>query len=298
MAVKLKAWPCLQHSGVLSRIGTRPAHRSAPTFATIGVGSSFRFPLPPNRTCGFPASGSPVCGLPQRGLVLPRVCFYRVSKRASRRERLAPQLQPRFLGTQLARFELYRVGTSTACPKGVSPCGHFPPVSFPDTILVQHPHSCPPSLHPLLVPGFIATMRALTPDAVHLPALRQASSMGARSPRFIRLDLPTIPSTITHGPSLVGFAQLCAARLFCNDTAACANRFSMVVFLLVRASPYQCRLAEIRTPNRFVILRTGCSPSVALHATSLGLQLRLTTDMLCLPGRDLHSAGRARFRAH
>jgi hypothetical protein len=34
--------PCLQHSGVLSRIGTRPARRSAPPFGTFGRPFSFR----------------------------------------------------------------------------------------------------------------------------------------------------------------------------------------------------------------------------------------------------------------
>src|ERR1017187_5555682 len=35
---------------------------------SIGVGRAFRLPLPPNRTCGFPASGSPVGGSPLQGL--------------------------------------------------------------------------------------------------------------------------------------------------------------------------------------------------------------------------------------
>ena len=158
-----------------------------PTKKWIGVGTTHWIapPLPPNRTCGSPASGSPVGGVTSKRIDGPSHGPRPGKTTHAQRRRRVPFLHTVFQCRQHAvsldhRFRPRPAGAdlSVGSSSGatMSRPGHCAQLCFR---LSDHPTStflrpfAPPAL-----PGFPATMDALTPE---WPALRRAST-GAAAP--------------------------------------------------------------------------------------------------------------------
>jgi hypothetical protein len=121
------------------------------------------------------------------------------------------------------------------------------------------------SLAPPELPGFLATMSALTPER---RALRTCWAMNTRRTRSglpalrertfrpFRLQPPlVVPGSVCFLPGLTAF---------CLVNPVCRGRTASW------ASPLPSRLATTKGRIEFVILRTGRSPPVALHPLSQG----------------------------
>jgi hypothetical protein len=141
-------------------------------------------------------------------------------------------------------------------------------------------HSASISLHPLAppaLPGFSATMDALTPEGwlfVHGSRATADGRAGVtahehhpvpfRSPCFMRSNLPTIPSPTT-------LRRPCAMIWFSDHRAYRRDTLSGVRTDRQRRQLGFATGVEARRdvwPNRVRCLRTGRSPPVALHLTS------------------------------
>jgi hypothetical protein len=106
-----------------------------------------------------------------------------------------------------------------------------------------------PSLHPLLIPGFIATMRVLTPDAVHSPTLWGSFVDGRQGSTIHEHDLSTIPSPNTRCISKAALAHNLSAFAYRHGPSTCSKARAPGTLLLdrvrfVRASPVHRRLAD------------------------------------------------------
>jgi hypothetical protein len=132
---------------------------------------------------------------------------------------------------------------------------------------------CPPSLHRVLLHGFIATMRTLTP-AEPLPTCRSRFVVRVLNTRQVSLliafELPTIPSSTTASPFLHDrFSTLhhrhgLLASIPRGDPVGqgiCPSRESRVR-LLPGSSPTGLAVSGS------LVLRTGRSSQVALHLSS------------------------------
>ncbi len=143
------------------------------------------------------------------------------------------------------------------------------------TSLVEH-HVASTFLHPFAppaLPGFLATMGALTPGWSALRALIRDNELrpGVRPglPLYLAFDLPTIPSSTTVLPSPHrGFRtlpqpdeppHLSPGQIWTDRRE---RRHA------VGGSPLASRLPDRLGRIRFVILRTGHSPPVASHPSS------------------------------
>jgi hypothetical protein len=107
-----------------------------------------------------------------------------------------------------------------------------------------------------------------------------------RSPWFTRRDLPRIPSPTT---------QHALSSLYrCPSSATDAH----VQHFMGQASPCMRRLAAPQGRIVFVILRTACSPPVALHpASQQRSYLRLPKSGI-ISEEDFHLLNRACSQAH
>lgn len=137
-------------------------------------------------------------------------------------------------------------------------------------------------LHPFTppaLPGFIATMSALTP----VPGLELAGT--AQVSLLHVSDLQSLPSPTTLPPPLVAFAP--------NPSAPGASCFAHV-----QASPYGRRLTSRYGRIEFVILRTTSSPPVAPHPASRRRSYVQLQAGVGMPERDLHPPSQTRSKPH
>jgi len=143
------------------------------------------------------------------------------------------------------------------------------------TSLVEY-HVASTFLHPFAppaLPGFLATMGALTPGWSALRALIRDNELrpGVRPglPLYLAFDLPTIPSSTTVLPfPRRGFGTLLQPDEppHLSPGQILADRWERR--RAVVGSPLASRLPDRLGRIRFVILRTGRSPPVALHPAS------------------------------
>jgi len=137
-------------------------------------------------------------------------------------------------------------------------------------------------LHPFAppaLPGFNATMSALTP----VPGLELAGAPQV-SPLNVS-DLRCLPSPTTSPLPMVALSP--------NPSAPWASRSSRV-----RASPFARRLTNRSGRIEFVILRTTSSPSVAPHPASRRRGYSRLQAGVGRPERDFHPSGQTRSRTH
>ena len=166
----------------------------------IGVGSIdwFRRPLPPNRTCGSPASGSPVGGLTREGTDGPT-------------DGCLLQAQRLPFGCSVS-IRVVRSGGSSRSHQRRDPLRRFQPIRqyrrFLSAWTELHVSTFLHPFAPPALPGFIATMGALTPARRRDPVARSAPCGGRylgvlsplaprRSPRFT-CSVPPEPSVSNH----------------------------------------------------------------------------------------------------
>jgi hypothetical protein len=125
----------------------------------------------------------------------------------------------------------------------------------------KHPLSCPPLLRPLLIPGFIATMRALTPDAAHPRLyLGPGGSVDAHQVSTIHVHgLPTIPSTTTRDPHSRLITQLSPPWATVTARILKGYRLSLAVFSSfgLRHEWASSPIAQRRIGSGLSTLRTG-----------------------------------------
>jgi hypothetical protein len=107
-----------------------------------------------------------------------------------------------------------------------------------------------------------------------------------RSPWFTRHDLPRIPSPTTQ------YALSLLYRCPSSTTDAHIQRS------MGQASPCMRRLAAPQGRIVFVILRTACSPPVALHPASQRRSYLRLQGVGILPREDFHLSNRACSQAH
>ncbi len=132
-------------------------------------------------------------------------------------------------------------------------------------------------LHPFAppaLPGFSATMGALTPAGRPARVVRNLQQVSLLTPRTVRPFRPQPPLAVPE--SRVWFGTPGLPRAGAPESAAPPSSGRSVTW----ASPLPSRLATAIGRNRFVILRTGRSPPVALHPASR------RRSYLWLPGAD------------
>jgi hypothetical protein len=235
---------------------------------TIGVGKAdwFRPPLPPNRTGGFPASGSPVSGFTSM----------RIDESRSRRKqgcfsKLTMALGPDFHGKPINMHQRYRsqFEPSHVCLTQsvvLSRCRH----SFYGLGLTTPPVAST-SLRPFArraLPRFVARMDALTPGR---PVLRILIRDNERRPcahpgLLVSCIEPSDRSASNHLMSPPEFGLVSFPEL----TARSFHRIPFGDHVVTWASPSSSRLATTTGRIEFVILRTSRSTPVALHPLSRG----------------------------
>ncbi|AFM22882.1 hypothetical protein Desti_0135 [Desulfomonile tiedjei DSM 6799] len=149
---------------------------------------------------------------------------------------------------------------------------------------------CAPTFLPPFAPRPLrrlnATMEALTSVCV---------SPAHRSPCFTYSTVQTIPSPTTWWPSVIAFTPYPSARQI-SRTGTSATQC-----LPNHGSRLRHRLAGSPKPpgrNRFVILRTGRSPPVALHPASRRRSYSRLQAGEGIPGEDLHLSDQVRSQAH
>ena len=259
----------------------------------IGVGSVdwVRHPLPPNRTCGSPASGSPVDGLPASGLAGKDMGLAQVEKPVFGKERIAA-FHPLFEGRQHPRCPNPRfdprpflvrprglMDLSVSCSPG-GHCDRSASIGFGHSVSIfLHPFA-PPAL-----PGFFATTSALTPARGRGLAASSALLPTRRSPCFTLTDLPS-PLPPTTDPLRWSLCHLPSAPLASPARAG------------VWASPLDRRLARRYGRIEFLIVRMAGSPSVAPHPASWRRRYSRLQACVGMPGEDLHLPDQLRSQAH
>jgi len=136
-------------------------------------------------------------------------------------------------------------------------------------------------------------MDALTPDRQALRTLIRGSGalnsrlVPIRSPWLTPHDLPCIPSPTT---------QYALTSLSCCPFSASD---APVHFTFTgQASPWMRRLAAPQGRIVFVILRTACSPPVALHPASQRRSYLRLPGLGIIPEEDFHLPDRACSQAH
>jgi len=156
-------------------------------------------------------------------------------------------------------------------------CGHGP------SIFLR------PLARPAL-PGFIATMGALTPEQ---PALRRPLTLAwrRRSSHEHRLDIGSGLPALRDGPSEHSVPN----HLTAPAVALTHNPSARQAFW---ASPRMRRLAGRPCRNGFVLLRTAHSLSVAFHPSSRRRSYCQLQAGVCMPEEDFHLSGPSRSQAH
>ena len=234
---------------------------------------SSRSPLPPNRTGGSPASGSPVGGSPPRGLT---------GRDMGRCQGIQPMRRKEhaLLGRRQHALRPDR-------PFGPRPSGqdlsvassrhrHWRRSSFGQS--VRHASTF---LHPFArraLPRVFAPMGALTPvrSALRPPRGMNTALSPDRSPCFTSRAFAAIPPPLTRRSTVVAFARDPSERRLPR------------VFAGPRLHHW---LAGSPVPSgriEFVILRTGRSPSDALHLLSRERSFRRLQAGARLPEGDFH----------
>jgi len=274
---------------------------------SIGVGRAdwFRPLPPPNRTCGSPASGSPVDGLPQRGLTVDIIGHPQAEQPMTRK--VSMQTMP-FASSD----SVFQSRQHARCPD--SRFGQLPSVaslslrSIPGLLTPGHSfrgafrmlgHRTSIFLRPLALPalpGFIATMDALTaespvirtycpPDPVE--GMKGANHRLERSLVGRDSDLPASRDRSSEH-SVPNHRAVPAVAFAHNPSAPQA----------VRASSWERGLADRRCRNGFVSLRTARSHKVAFHPSSWRRSYFQLQAGVCVPEEDFHLSGRSRAQAH
>ena len=248
----------------------------------IGVGRrGYPSPLPPNRTGGSPASGSPVGGLTHKGTDNPRTwasrklvhpCLAELSPWPQDQPVPAPSLSPRVGGRQQPlcpeqRFDTGPLGLPRSLRRVDSPFEHCRRADS-----VRSKHRVSTFLHPLAppaLPGFIATMSALTP---------------ARGRACGLLNLAPVPCSLPRRS--LRFTCLAFQALRLQPPVRSPDRFNTYVSAswasrceagLGFAIPSQAR--QTARPNRVChptdcSFASGCSPPrLAANAVTSGFRL-------------------------
>jgi len=226
-------------------------------------------PLPPNRTGGFPASGSPVGGLTSKRTVKP-VRRLRIGEQPTTGPNgVTPPDTPRPGVPQQTcgspeRFHSGPAGPSVSGP--FSPVGHSRPVVAP--------------------PRWVTRLHLPTPlrSAGITPLPRYygcsdswAALLTAQVSLLHVVGLPTVPSPTTlRVPSEL----LHATPQFDGSPTPCQRQ--------AVASLMASRLATLSGRIEFVILRTGRSPPAALHLASRRRSSSRFQAGARMPGGDLH----------
>ena len=208
-----------------------------------------RRPLPPNRTCGSPASGSPVDGSPARGLAdkteaecKPKsLCLAKMALGVSS---LTPGSGPS--AAALAKCAV----RPTTIPGAATKASWVDPARVALTarvVAIASPSSCTPWL-PRRYPAssLLRVLRLLL-------ALRTCSRAGLPA----SCNRPSEPSVSNHRPAPM-------AALAPNPSAPSAS----LAYATVWASPLGRRLARRYGRIEFLIVRMARSPLVALHPAS------------------------------
>ena len=164
------------------------------------------------------------------------------------------------------------------------------------------------SLHPLAppkLPGFLATMGALTPVRLALRTGRSALANPAHEHRPVcRTGLPssrhrTFRPFCLHPPAaaLEDRFWFRLRGLPRSPAWAGASTFR-VPASVIRASPLARRLAATAGRIEFVILRTGRSPPVAPHLSSWRRSFHQIQSSEPNSGEDFHLSDSMRSKAH
>ena len=214
-----------------------------------------RAPLPPNRACRSPAHGSPVDGLPQRGLSgcswagtrLRSPCSTKNVE--SRQHAVGPdgRFNPRPWGSGLCDLLSSQVEPAEHCRRLVFR-------SFVHSSSISLEPFAPPEL-----PGFVAPMVPLTP-AGRLSGARQVSSLHGSN-----LPIVLSPTTPRRSGCLTCFSHPNSPS---GSAGWPSHPLGRVPLDVTWASPLASRLAATTGRIEFVILRTDRSPPGALHLPS------------------------------
>ena len=199
------------------------------------------------------------------------------------------------------------------CPDrgfGPFPAGAYLSVQFSPGLVIRHEHSwrlyfqrfgqgasiflrplAPPAL-----PGFKATMDALTPEPPAIRSCCPPDPVEGMYGSYHRLE----------GPLKVCGSGLPASRDRSSEHSV-PNHLTVPAVALThspsarqafRASPRERGLADRPCRNGFVILRTALSRPVAFHPSSRRRSYFLLQAGVCMPEEDLHLSGRSRAQAH
>jgi hypothetical protein len=298
------------------RMSKAPTGRDSRVIATglwlsIGVGRTdwIRSPLPPNRTGGFLASGSPVDGLPATGLTEQGMGILQVEQPVFCKVVIGPAIavptvsfDPPFEGRQhaLCPNRVFRPAPAEPDVSGLrSRFRHYRRLLF---IRLGHdtPSSCVPLLPPEL-PGFVATMDALTPERrLFLPVGSHAGIRHMNTVLSVQVSLfhvsgllsilspttPPSPMSLSHTtPQRIGLLFPVLSRRARNSRES-----------LGFAIDSQAHRAD--KPKRVRILRAAPSPPVALHPASRRRSYSQLQAGVCLPEEDLHLSGQIRLQTH
>ena len=243
----------------------------------IGVGRALPLPLPPNRTCGSPASGSPVGGFTSERRSEPNSMLW--AKRTAH-GRVAGRFQPaspRYEG----HSHVFRPGRgviamhSQSGSRWLSRCRHSP-------WWASHSLSVSTST-------FLRSLRS-RPITALLRYYGRSDSCPALSPigqvSLIHVTRPSRPSASNH---------LCTPRGRFRTLP-----FNSTGFPLTRVwvSPFTRRLTSCTGRIEFLVVRMSGSPPVAPHPALRRRSYRWFQAGERMPGKDFHPPDHVRFQSH
>jgi len=279
---------------VRPREAFRRKHPSMISIFLIGVGKDHWLdpPLPPNRTCGSPAYGSPVGGLTSK-----RIDETSMGRVQGQQPLLGNQgfslVAPRNEGRQQAlwpgsRFVLARSGdrglSDAVSPSGVTGGA----LSF--GFVRGFGHCVSTSLHPFAppaLPGFIATMGALTPARRFFVSLSGTmNSAWTRAGLSASCAWPSDHSASNHpgGPVIALSHYPSASRA--------SGSLRSGLRLLLAGSP------RGKAESSSLTLRTSRSPPVAPHPASRRRSYVRLQAGECVPEEDFHPSDQAHLQTH
>ena len=233
----------------------------------IGVGrAGLGPPLPPNRAGGFPAHGSPVGGLTSKRIDGTSMGWFQARQPVLATQRHGALGVPRHEGHQQPLRPQHRFALSRVWARG------FSSVDSPEgttTGLVRCLGHCVSTfLHPLAppeLPGFSATMSALTPGRLALRLPREREHPLWRRPGLPALTHRTVRSFRLQPPPVVPAPFWGLVRRTYRTTLRWPpfwGRASLGLRHWGAGSPR--RLAE----SSSLVFRTNRSPPVASHPAS------------------------------
>ena len=198
-----------------------------------------------------------------------------------------PLVDPHCKGRQQPLRPLQRFVPRHVCvglSGAFSPLGHY--CQWVVRRLERHVSTFLHPLAPPALPGFIATMGALTPGRPALQLYEPELRLGYR---------PGLPASRAWSsePSVSNHLTAPIVALTPNPSARWASRLGRV-----RVSSFASRLTGQPGRIEFVSLRTTRSPPVALHLASRRRSYDQLQAGVGVPEEDLHLPGQTRLQAH